>query len=399
MKCGDYLDRFKLPMLTTKKKRSTAHTAPDTDRITVFFRYDDFSETSPRNIESGILQAFRKYGLPCSMAVIPAVTTGGYRNPSDVGTVPLSANTAAFVRDGMADGTIDVLLHGLHHRTLPETSPHSEFGGLDIQSQRRKLESGRAILADSCGVYCTVFVPPWNTYDNTTLKALADLGFHAISANRFCSGESADGLSLVPITADFGELRAAVARARKYRGADPVIGVLLHPYDFSESGDPRARTSLDALRDGLSWLTAQADVVVADISGLAAQRQRFSLPRYRANAASPLEGAFPSFVGRTEQFPVYLGEVAARRRRAWRHAAFLGLQAVLLAVGAILAESAWRVVAAPMAWPVVPSLAALLPIGLAFGLAFRSVRNRSIGARAATAMSLLMGAAAGLLLA
>lgn len=56
----------------------------------------------------------------------------------------------------------------------------SEFAGLDYEDQYSKLSSGKAILLAE-GVWEPYFMAPSHAFDNTTLVALADLGFTAIT--------------------------------------------------------------------------------------------------------------------------------------------------------------------------------------------------------------------------
>jgi len=79
-----------------------------------------------------------------------------------------------------------VAQHGTYHRYETEKSgllginPFSEFAGLSYEVQLRKLQQGRKILEDN-GVVTDIFMAPGHTYDNNTLKALADCGFKVVT--------------------------------------------------------------------------------------------------------------------------------------------------------------------------------------------------------------------------
>jgi hypothetical protein len=197
--------------------------------------------------------------------------------------------------------------------------PHSEFRGLPYDAQADKIRRGRAMLEEITGQPVVTFVPPWNTYDADTLQALTDNGMRCLSANRYGSAPEAGSLCLLPITVELFDLESAVAAARAQPSGDPVIGVLMHPYDFRESGDERARADLPGLGRKLQWLATQTDVTVAPVSVLASDRARFSSQRYAANQPLRLEDLMPPFVGRVGDLPFYpdaRAALAVQRRRA-----------------------------------------------------------------------------------
>jgi peptidoglycan/xylan/chitin deacetylase (PgdA/CDA1 family) len=286
-------------------------------RITVFFRFDDFSETSPVPVETGLVGALRKTGVCATFAVIPAVTEGAYHSPGDRGVLPLGATKIRFLRQAIEDGAIDVALHGWNHRSRSNTSPHSEFVGVSAPEQKELIESGRDLLRTAVGVAPRVFVPPWNRYDDGTLDALTAHDFTCVSANRY--GPSRTGaLRFLPTTADLREVRQAVEAARKSQDPAPVVGVLLHPYDFAESGDPRGDVTWSAFESDLRWLREQPDVEVLPISRLSEQDASLTAGRYRANQPLAFESLFPPFVRTTFATLFFRSEREARRVKAVR---------------------------------------------------------------------------------
>lgn len=65
----------------------------------------------------------------------------------------------------------------------------TEFAGLPYEDQLRMLEAGRNILRDN-GIYTDIWMAPCHSFDSTTLRALKQLGFKAVS----------DGIALYPNT-------------------------------------------------------------------------------------------------------------------------------------------------------------------------------------------------------
>jgi hypothetical protein len=136
-----------------------------------------------------------------------------------------------------------------------------------------------------------------------------------MSANRY--GPCLTGaLRYVPITADVSELREAVTAARKSGDADPIVGVLLHPYDFKESGDSRATVDCQSFGEKLGWLQQQRDVRVCSVSALGRENRSMDVSRYRANQPWPFEPIQPSFVPASRATPFFRTTVNAKRLKA-----------------------------------------------------------------------------------
>jgi peptidoglycan/xylan/chitin deacetylase (PgdA/CDA1 family) len=283
--------------------------------ITVFFRYDDFSETSPIEVDSGLISVLRRHHVPCTFAVIPAVTDGNYRDPAVTEVRLLGAMKLEMLSEAVADGAVDVALHGLNHRTRFKDGPHSEFVGLSREIQASMIQEGKQRLERSLGVPIGGFVPPWNNYDANTLAALQDSGIHCLSANRSSPSLNVPGIRYLPITIETHELRNAVTQARRSRDSDPIIGVLLHPYDFKESGDSRARMTCLDFENELKWLLGQADVRIMPVSKIFEQNPTLGVARFRANKPTVFENIFPPFVRRTVDTPLYLTAGSAKAAR------------------------------------------------------------------------------------
>lgn len=298
-------------------------------QVTVFFRFDDPSETSATAVEAGLIEVLRNNGCCATFAVIPAVTEGSYHQAGHRGTQPLGQEKARFLNDAAAHGAIDIALHGFDHRTVAKTSPHSEFVGLELEEQATKIRNGKAMLERLTGSNTGVFVPPWNAYDQGTLVALEREGLTCLSANRF--GPARDNaLRYLPITTDLAEMREAVVAAGNSGDPNPIVGVLMHAYDFKESGDSRAFTSYQAFDEELRWLLAQPAARIVPLSKLASENGSLGYRRYRANQPGWLENLLPPFVKSVSQTPFYKSEEKARRANL-RRAVATGLTYLAIA--------------------------------------------------------------------
>lgn len=150
---------------------------------TFFLRCDDV--TKPDRAFLRVFRLLKAAGLPVSCAVIPA----------QAGSV-----LASFFRAEAAAGArLEALQHGLSH------SEHSgnrylkqEFGpSRPYKTQKADIAAGKKLMKKLFGKVPPVFVPPFHMYNSDTLKALAALGFKAVSASRGLKGPLPRGLAFL----------------------------------------------------------------------------------------------------------------------------------------------------------------------------------------------------------
>jgi peptidoglycan/xylan/chitin deacetylase (PgdA/CDA1 family) len=356
-------------------------------RLTVFFRFDDYSETSPLTVEAGLVNALHNNGCCATFAVIPAVTEGRFHDPRERGTHPLGAEKIRFLLEAVQRGAVDVSLHGFNHRSRVDASPHSEFVGLSTQEQITRLQQGQDLLRRLTGLAATSFVPPWNRYDEATLEALAHLGFTCVSANRY--GPSMGGaLRYLPITSDLPGLRQAVGLALDSDDADPIVGVLLHPYDFAESGDQRAVMTTEEFDRELRWLLTQPQVKVRSVNQLADDNAAIlDVTRFRANAPSSFETICPPFVSTTDNTPIYRATDGAKRDTRVRAIAAIATHGVVALVAGFLATSVFARLAPGTGLPI----ATIVVAALVLLVLFVRARTRSLYFRSAVAGAFASG--------
>jgi len=126
-----------------------------------------------------------------------------------------------------------------------------------------------------------IFVPPWNSYDVSTLKAADRAGFRFFSSYLADPVDTTLSLSFVPCTTSLRSLKEHIDLARSTAGG--VVVVLFHGYDFYESRSPNASATLGQLEETLRWLGEQNDVVVArmgELSGLKGTRLNLAATEY-----------------------------------------------------------------------------------------------------------------------
>lgn len=223
--------------------------------IRVAIRFDDPSPTSDRALEGALVSALQRAGARATFAVIPFVGP-----PS--AQLALDAERAAHLIEAQRCGVIEIAQHGYSHRNRAAMDEkRSEFRGLGSREQERMVAAGAAKLRELFGIDSVVgFVPPWNSFDIETLRALGPSGHVYLSAGVEHTTYGPDLPLLLPRTCQFEDLEAAIGRARRYRSWYPHVIAVLHHYDFVENGSGAARLSIAAFEHRLHWLGEQTDV-------------------------------------------------------------------------------------------------------------------------------------------
>jgi len=246
--------------------------------LLIAFRYDDPSVISPMHLESRIIQIFAEARARHTFAVIPAIPTG----PPHVNSPSQSASSLPFpkrrmLRLAVRTKKLEVAQHGFTHQTLRKglRGDHSEFAGLPFGEQCDLIRQGRNRLQRSVGAPITTFVPPWNSYDENTTRALEELEFSVLSAS--IDGPWRDSqVDRAPGNCSLGAVRSAVELFRRSDLHFGALVVVYHPYDFTESGDWRGWFTLDRFGELVSWCAAQPDIRMLSLSDLAHARRRFT---------------------------------------------------------------------------------------------------------------------------
>jgi Polysaccharide deacetylase. len=283
--------------------------------ITVFFRYDDYSPVSPLDVDSGVINVMQKHNMCCTFAVIPAVKGGDDYHPGDRDEFVLGEEKLELLKNAIHEDVVDLALHGWNHRTHDAALPGapSEFQGLPFDVQATRIRRGYEFFKQQIGVVPNIFVPPWNTYDVNTLLGLEQIGIGCISADRISPVIKSSLICYAPITVEMDSLRLAIENARTINDPEPIIGVMLHPYNFYESKDSRCFMNLADFECDINWLAHCSDVRVKSIGSLVESGHKLSAKRFLDNRPSNLERIFPPFIKKTYQNPVYMSSLLARR--------------------------------------------------------------------------------------
>jgi predicted deacetylase len=247
------------------------------DQVKILLRYDDYTQESSQVVELGLFSGLKQLRAPLLVGVVPFY---GVRYPQSPDVRPalqvnLDASKLTLLRRSLDAGDIEIALHGFSHRqNFVINNKSSELAGHSLVRQRQLLGIGRAALERAVGREVTVFVPPFNMFDASTLQAMREEGFEVLSAGMDPPNVESL-LGFVPGTTYPQELRSAVETAQRLELRNSLIVVVMHPYDFVESGAPVPRfrknarqVALDTLMNDLRWASTQPGVRFVSLSEL-----------------------------------------------------------------------------------------------------------------------------------
>lgn len=304
-------------------------------RITVVLRYDDFSALSDTAVESELLGILRRTGLRAVFGVVPFAVPAG--SADHLEAKALEGEKARMLREAVVEGVVEAALHGCMHLYLPRFYPgggFTEFEGLTRAEQSELVARGNDGLENACGRKARTFIPPFNSYDELTVKALQDNGIQCLSAAVFDPVPEDAALRLLPHTCNLSQVREAVDLARRGASAAPVVAALFHQCDFADKGGGRAPFPLERFEDLARWLAEQADVDVRTAAQAMDAGEDLGLERHQVNrrlrrlAVHPLAPACDS-ASRTRTYYPDQGEARSCLRMAMLYAAAAYLLAAM----------------------------------------------------------------------
>jgi len=260
------------------------------ERIIMVIRYDDYSSRTRLGMDLKFIEALRRHHIRCTFGVIPFISAGDAHDTSSQETIPLHQVKIEALKSVVESGLAEVALHGCSHQNvLPGGHPwwsdflgvgYSEFFGLDYRSQREKIEKGLSFLKERLETEITTFIPPWNSFDKTTLRVLEDLGFNCFSGGIRGHAPENSGLYFLPATCSILQVRETVERIRRKKIKRALIVVMLHEAEFIAPGSTLGFFTPEELDNSLDWLAAQEDITFKSIDQLASLGEELSPRRF-----------------------------------------------------------------------------------------------------------------------
>ena len=309
-------------------------------QIRLVLRYDDPSATTDTETEIKLIEALRQHGMVCTFGIVPFACAGFPRDIQPQEELPLPPEKAKLFAAAAREGLLELAQHGYSHQANGPPSPHfSEFAGLDHPEQMRKVQRGKAFLEAELGMDVKIFVPPWNTYDANTIRAVESSGFTYFSADMHGPADSTSSMTFLPYTSSLTTIKEVIACARAAPDPEPVVVMLFHGYDFLEVDASRGVLTFDQFLATLQWFSQQPDVRIVRMDELS----ELARGRYAANQHLLTTPRYLPGVLRGPVYPLVLlspeGIRNARRqqRPALRLVAFYGALALFVAIASFLA--------------------------------------------------------------
>lgn len=129
--------------------------------ISIVFRYDDFTLVNDSTNEKLVL-LMHKYDIPVTLGVIPC-------DANENLVMDKNYLFLDYLKKAVHNGSVEIALHGLNHNRM---TPYGEFTGLSLEEQTRRIKKGKNLLDSVFNYNLMTFIPPWNSHDENTVKAL-----------------------------------------------------------------------------------------------------------------------------------------------------------------------------------------------------------------------------------
>lgn len=269
-------------------------------QLKIILRYDDYSRSSNLDVEQALFEATKSLGGSVLVGVIPFP---GAKYPTQgTGGMPLVADLdekkIGMLQRYASQGVIEIAVHGFSHKNnAAANEPNSEFTGIPEHTQSLLLSTAKASLEKATGLRINSFIPPYNQYDNQTLKALESNGYKLLSAGLGGPTLRGGNLTYLPSGPYPQRLKDLVLSALSKSHMDAIVVSTIHPYDIVESGAEMAdfrsgspKISIQTLIDDLRQIKQLNDVRFMSIRELFESGEDLSPDRIQANLK--LRGSF-----------------------------------------------------------------------------------------------------------
>jgi len=143
-------------------------------RAIVVFRNDDVQPGWREDELRYVHGVFAEAGVPITDGVIPVVGN------TSVTAAPSFCRYLTSLRE-RHPGQFEFAIHGDAHTRRTDFHGGSEFGGAPYETQLERLRRGKRIVTDCVGETPVTFIPPFDTYDENTTRALSAVNVTAVS--------------------------------------------------------------------------------------------------------------------------------------------------------------------------------------------------------------------------
>ena len=232
--------------------------------IKVAFRFDDPSLTSNHDLESRVIDISSRFSIKINFAVIPYKSIKGQLQS-------FSREKARHLVESYTDDLIEISQHGYAHVNVDSTDDPSEFFGVPAGQQLEMIHGGKKVLDNLFSTKNRGFVPPWNSFDHNTLRIIETNDFLFLSAGWKIPESVPSHIPLLPRTCHIHTLIETIEHNQSYQRLEPIFIVVLHHYDFFESGSNQSVLKIEEFTKILEGLSKMEDVKFTSLNEIASE--------------------------------------------------------------------------------------------------------------------------------
>ena len=350
--------------------------ASEDKSITVIFLYDDVSALSPINLETKLINTFRKYNISFTFGVIPYVCSGEWRDKRSQKTIPLPLNKVKIIKDAIKSGTLEVILHGYSHQAVSNRGycGETEFCGQHYYDQMGKIIKGKNYLEKQLNTRMSIFYPTWNSYDSNTIRVLEDLKFKTVFGMEYGYAMEGSVLNFLPLTCDLSYLHNALKNIKNFSDGLSVITVLIRERDLLGKNEVTRKSRFEEFSELIAWITSQNNIHVRSIKQTVRTIKDLSAHRFITYNSFLKSSHYlyplipPLFLNKMFPMGVYLSSKSAEDIKIKMLKIIIFFYFSILIISVIISLSAGLIV-----FPKFPFLASICRLGSIVGMVLLSV--------------------------
>ena len=207
----------------------------------IIFRLDDCG-IDDFSMYPDLFEIFNKNNVPLVVGVTP------FKPDYQGNIIEIDSSIILFLKKYLKTDLIEIAQHGYIHLDNYKGDSKSEFYSVDYQKQFSQIKEGKIFLQNKLGVNIHTFIPPWNSYDSNTVKALINLKFYNLSAATYGKIQAPDyKINYVPYTAKpswMNDIKSTIYRiSEKNEGKKYLIVIIMHMTDFVKNSDTNSESS------------------------------------------------------------------------------------------------------------------------------------------------------------
>jgi hypothetical protein len=143
-----------------------------------------------------------------------------------LGVIPININrdVKKYILNNINDKRVEVAQHGTNHTR--ELQNFSELGQYIV------LKTGFDEIIKGFNVYPVTFIPPYNSYDVNTMKALSKLGFKVLSADKGKYKIDKNIMNIGYTVTSKDNIENILSDCNKSLNQKNICVVIIHPQDY-----------------------------------------------------------------------------------------------------------------------------------------------------------------------